>query len=95
LDVQLGGWQRNDIASIVAALILRAVVSFTLIVVFPTNKRLLDSALDAHSAEAAHLLNRWGRLHAVRSVSLAAAFSGPSDTIAGTLPYLAARCETS
>jgi hypothetical protein len=70
----IGGWQLNDIGSIIAALILGAVVPFTLIVILPTNKRLLDRALDPHGAEAWHLLDRWGRLHAVRSVLSAAAF---------------------
>jgi hypothetical protein len=70
----IGGWQRDDVASIVAALLLGAVVPFTLIVILPTNKRLLDPALDAHGAEASRLLTRWGRLHAVRSALSAAAF---------------------
>jgi len=70
----IGGWQLNDRISILSALILGAVVPFTLIVILPTNKRLLDPALDPHGAEASHLLNRWGRLHAVRSVLSAAAF---------------------
>jgi len=70
----IGGWQLNDIGSIIAALILGAVVPFTLIVILPTNKRLLDPGLDPQGAEASHLLNRWGRLHAVRSVLSAAAF---------------------
>jgi hypothetical protein len=30
--------------------------------------KLLDPTLDKRSAEAARLLSRWGRLHAVRSV---------------------------
>ncbi len=70
----IGGWQLNDIASIVAALLLGAVVPFTLIVILPTNKRLLDPALDAYGAEASRLLNRWGRLHAIRSALSGAAF---------------------
>jgi Anthrone oxygenase len=70
----IGGWQLNDRASILSALILGAVVPFTLIVILPTNKRLLDPGLDPQGAEASHLLNRWGRLHAVRSVLSAAAF---------------------
>ena len=70
----IGGWQLNDRGSIIAALILGAVVPFTLIVILPTNKRLLDPGLDPQGAEASHLLNRWGRLHAVRSVLSAAAF---------------------
>jgi hypothetical protein len=48
-------------------LLLGAVVPFTLIVIFPTNARLLNPALDPRSAEAAELLQTWGRLHAVRS----------------------------
>jgi hypothetical protein len=70
----IGGWQLNDIGSILSALILGAVVPFTLIVILPTNKRLLDRALDPQGAEASRLLDRWGRLHAVRSVLSAAAF---------------------
>jgi hypothetical protein len=70
----IGGWRLNDVESIIAALILGAVVPFTLIVILPTNKRLLDPGLDLHGAEASHLLDRWGRLHAVRSVLSAAAF---------------------
>jgi hypothetical protein len=47
---------------------MAAVIAFTLVVILPTNKRLLDPALDSGSAEAATLLARWGRLHAVRTV---------------------------
>jgi uncharacterized membrane protein len=70
----IGGWSLNDTGSIVAALLLGIIVAFTLIVILPTNKRLLDPALDASGAEAASLLQRWGRLHAVRSVFSVAAF---------------------
>ena len=70
----IGGWQLNDRVSILSALILGAVVPFTLIVILPTNKRLLDPGLDPQGAEASHLLDRWGRLHAVRSILSAAAF---------------------
>jgi hypothetical protein len=40
----------------------------------PTNSRLLDAALDRRSTEAAELLARWARLHAVRSVVGVVAF---------------------
>jgi uncharacterized membrane protein len=70
----IGGWVRSDITSMVAGLLLGTVVAFTLIVIVPTNKRLLDPALDARGTEASHLLTRWGRLHTVRSVLSAAAF---------------------
>jgi hypothetical protein len=42
--------------------------------ILPTNKRLLDPTLDRGSTEAAALLVRWGRLHAVRSVLSGVAF---------------------
>jgi hypothetical protein len=47
---------------------LLAAIVFTLIVIFPTNKKLLDSSLDKNSELALTLLIRWGRLHAVRSL---------------------------
>jgi hypothetical protein len=68
------GWLREDPVIAVAALLLGAVVPFTLVVIFPTNKRLLDPALDSRSDNARELLARWGRLHAVRSVLSTAAF---------------------
>jgi len=53
---------------LVAGGLLGSVVPFTMIVIFPTNKRLLSLTLDKRSAEAERLLARWGSLHAVRSV---------------------------
>jgi hypothetical protein len=44
------------------------VVPFTLIVIRPTNTRLLDPHRDRRSAETRDLLESWGRLHLVRSV---------------------------
>lgn len=57
-----------------SGLLIFIVVPFTLIGIMPTNKRLLDPALERESTEAQDLLVRWGRLHAVRSVSSALAF---------------------
>lgn len=53
---------------VIAGVLLGSVILFTLIVILPTNKGLLNPALDRRSAEAERLLTRWGRLHAVRSV---------------------------
>ena len=53
---------------LVGGIVLGSVIPFTLIVILPTNKRLLSPELDRRSAEAERLLARWGRLHAVRSV---------------------------
>jgi hypothetical protein len=70
----VAGWQHADPTLVVAALLLGSVVPFTLVVILPTNKRLLDPALDSRGAEAAALLKRWGRLHAVRGAFSSAAF---------------------
>jgi len=53
---------------LMGALLLGAMVPFTLIVIGPTNRRLTDASLDSSSSEAVALLTRWGRLHAVRTV---------------------------
>ena len=58
---------------VVGGLPLGSVIPFTLIVILPTNKRLLSPALDRGSAPTKRLLARWGRLHAVRSVLSAVA----------------------
>ncbi len=59
---------------LVGGLFLGAVIPFTLVVIFPTNERLLDPTLDPTGAEADALLRRWGRLHGVRSLSSLVAF---------------------
>ncbi len=50
------------------AVLIFAVVPFTLLAIMPTNKKLLDPALDRSSEETHQLLQQWGRLHAVRSI---------------------------
>jgi hypothetical protein len=59
---------------LVGGLLLGALIPFTLIVIMPVNKRLLDPGLDATSLDAATLLARWERLHAVRTVAGLVAF---------------------
>jgi hypothetical protein len=68
------GTMRGDLPTILAAVLFGALVPFTLVVIFPTNKRLLNPALDSRSAEAAALLDRWGRLHGVRTWTSILAF---------------------
>jgi hypothetical protein len=51
-----------------AAMLILAVVPFTLIVIRPTNNRLLDPRRDRRSAETLTLLRSWGRLHTVRTL---------------------------
>ena len=55
-----------------AALLIGSVVPFTLFVIYPTNHRLEDDALDGASDTARQLLITWGRLHAVRTALSAA-----------------------
>jgi hypothetical protein len=56
-----GGW-------LVAAILIGAVVPFTLVIIRPTNHRLLAPDRDLSSSETRELLVRWGRLHAVRTL---------------------------
>src|SRR5947208_5526194 len=56
------------------SLLIGAVIPFTLIVILPTNRRLLDPALNPTSDSALQLLRHWGRLHSVRAVLSLAAF---------------------
>lgn len=66
----VGDWARGHGAlPLGAGLLVAGAIAFTLIVILPTNKRLLDPALDPGSREAATLLARWGRLHAARTVA--------------------------
>jgi len=58
------------------ALFIFAVIPFTLVVILPTNTKLLAPGRDKGSAETRQLLEAWGRLHAVRSLlSLVAALA--------------------
>ena len=67
-------WIRGGtVAWLWGAVLFFSVVPYTLLVILPTNKQLLESSLDRSSERARVLLVRWGRLHAVRTVvSLAA-----------------------
>lgn len=59
---------------LVGALLLLAVVPYTLLVVFPTNKRLLELHAKGQIGNAHELLKRWNALHAVRSALSVVAF---------------------
>jgi len=71
----IGAWLGGaPIGWLVAGILLGLVVPYTLVVIFPTNRRLLDRALSPDAPEARRLLRRWGALHAVRTLlGLAAA----------------------
>ena len=62
---------------LVGGVLLVAVIPYTLIIVFPTNNKLLDPAIvDKNPDQARRLLSRWGRLHTVRSSMSLAVFVG-------------------
>lgn len=56
-----------------AAMLILTVVPFTLIVIRPTNNRLLEPRRDRRSDETLQLLKSWGRLHSIRSLLSVAA----------------------
>jgi uncharacterized membrane protein len=75
LAAALVAWiQGRGVFVLLGGLLLGTVIPFTLLVILPTNKQLLDPGLDRRSAKAASLLDRWGRLHMVRSVVSGLAF---------------------
>ena len=58
----------------IGALLIGAVIPFTYIGIMPTNQALLAPARDLDTAQTRTLLERWAKLHAVRTVlGLAAA----------------------
>ena len=63
-DVWLMG---AGIGWLVSGLFIGLVVPFTIIVIMPTNHKLLAPGRDLSSAETRSLLAGWGKLHAVRT----------------------------
>ncbi len=59
---------RADARWLLGGGLLVAVIPFTAVAILPTNKQLLDPATANDVDLAEHLLTRWGRLHAVRSL---------------------------
>ena len=53
---------------LVAAALIGAVIPFTFIGIMPTNHMLLAANRDVGSAETPDLLEKWGSLHAVRTI---------------------------
>jgi hypothetical protein len=52
----------------IAAVLIGAVVPFTFLGIMPTNKALLAPGRDLSGEETRLLLERWAKLHAVRTV---------------------------
>lgn len=51
-----------------AGLLMSTLIPYTLLVMMPTNKRMLDKSLDKESSTAKDLLEKWGWMHSVRSI---------------------------
>lgn len=68
-------WARGSSAWwLVGGVLLLSLIPYTLALIFPVNKRLLDTSDDVDPDQTRVLLVRWGRLHAVRSLFGIAAF---------------------
>lgn len=56
-------------ATLVAGIVLGTVVPWTLIVIMPINRQLLDETRTSETPETDVLLKKWGRLHNVRTIA--------------------------
>jgi len=54
---------------LIAGIVLATVVPWTLIIIMPTNRELLNPARVATTPDTDVLLRKWGRLHAIRTVA--------------------------
>jgi hypothetical protein len=59
----------RGISTLVAGIVLAIVVPFTLIVIMPINRQLLDETRTARTDDTEVLLEKWGRLHNVRTIA--------------------------
>ena len=69
LSAGLGSWLLGGaLGWAIGALLIGAVVPFTFIGIMPTNQALLAPGRDLGTPETRSLLQRWTRLHAIRTV---------------------------
>jgi hypothetical protein len=63
----LAWWQTGLWTWLAGALIMIANWPYTLLVIMPTNNRLMEMDADAASTDARRLIEKWARQHAVRT----------------------------
>ncbi len=70
-DVALAEWRPSYKRAAIMQVILAAggVLAWTLIVIMPTNKELLNPTRVATTPDTDVLLRKWGRLHVIRTVA--------------------------
>ena len=60
-------FQDGSVWWLIGALVLLANWPFTLFVIMPTNKQLMDTPLEQAGPKTRALMEKWGNLHAVRT----------------------------
>jgi hypothetical protein len=59
----------RGVSVLVAGILLGIVMAWTLIVVMPVNRQLLDPARTSATPDTDVLLKKWGRLHLIRTIA--------------------------
>ena len=59
----------NGVSALVAGIVLATVIPWTLIVIMPINRELMDETRTSQTPDTDVLLKKWARLHMVRTVA--------------------------
>lgn len=59
----------RGVSTLVAGIVLATVVPYTLIVIMPVTRQLLDETRTARTDDTEVLLEKWGKLHNVRTIA--------------------------
>jgi hypothetical protein len=73
----------NGVSALVAGVVLATMIPWTLIVILPINRQLLDETRTSQTPDTDVLLKKWGRLHMVRTVASLLALSILAANIIG------------